>query len=348
MTRTTTSPDCPAQRPPLPAGRTTAKHLAERLGVATSTITRAFDKDSRISDALRERILGLAQEVGYTPNALARSLNRRKTGIIALVMGGMSNPFYPALLEALSLKLRQTGRQLLLFVVPPGGDADALTPQLLQYQVDGIVVTAARLSSHMSTLCGHQGVPVVFVNRRVEAANVWSVCCDNQRMGMAVAEYLMTRNRRACAFVSGDPGISTTSDRLRGFEEGLALHGLRLVACAPGGYTFDGGREAAAHLFAAGQPAVDAVFCANDLMALGVLSYLRLNTSLRVPEDVAVVGFDDIDDAARPENDLTTVHQPVAEMVDCAIRLLDEGPPNGSLDEALREVSGWLVPRSSA
>jgi DNA-binding LacI/PurR family transcriptional regulator len=221
-------------------------------------------------------------------------------------------------------------------------------PQLLQYQVDAIVVTAARLSSHMSDLCGRQGVPVVFMNRRVEDPTVWSVCCDNERMGAVVAEYLVGKNRRACAFVSGDPDISTTADRLRGFERGLAAHGQRLVACVQGGYSYEGARAAAARLFAAGQPSIDAVFCANDVMALGVLSHLRLNTTLRVPEDVAVVGFDDIGAAAYPEYDLTTVHQPLDEMIDCALGLLDAGRPNGSVAEALREIPGRLVMRSSA
>lgn len=346
MTRDRADEDFPARRPP--AMRVTARDLAQRIGVATSTITRAFDTQSRISDKLRERILTMADELGYRPNAIARSLNKRRTGIVALVMGDMANPFYPALLEAFSLKLRQTGRQLLLFVVPPGGDADELMPQVLQYQVDAVVVTAARLSSHVADLCARQGVAVVFMNRRVDDPTVSSVCCDNERMAAEVADYLVRQQRRACAFVSGDPDVSTTADRLRGFEHGLAMHGQRLVACVEGGYTYEGGRQAAARLFSAGQPAIDAVFCANDVMALGVLSHLRMNTSLQVPEDVAVVGFDDIRSAAWPENDLTTVHQPVNQMIDCAIRLLGERHPDGDASQALFELPGRLVIRSSA
>lgn len=328
--------------------RVTAKDLAQRIGVATSTVTRAFDAQSRISAKLRVRILTMADELGYRPNAIARSLNQRRTGIVALVVGDMANPFYPALLEEFSLKLRQTGRQLLLFVVPPGGDADELMPQLLQYQVDAIVVTAARLPSHMADLCARQGVAVVFMNRRVDDPTVWSVCCDNERMAAEVADYLVRQQRRACAFVSGDPSISTTTDRQRGFEQGLTAHGQSLVACVQGGYTYEGGQAAAARLFSAGQPTIDAVFCANDVMALGVLSHLRMNTRLHVPEDVAVVGFDDIRAAAWPENDLTTVHQPLSQMIDCAIRLLGSGRPGDGVDQALHEVPGRLVLRSSA
>ncbi|NUU38223.1 LacI family DNA-binding transcriptional regulator [Pseudomonas sp. C2B4] len=340
--------DSTAGNAPTQAVRVTARDLAQRIGVATSTVTRAFDANSRISAKLRERILAIADESGYRPSAIARSLNQRKTGIVALVVGDMANPFYPALLEEFSLKLRQTGRQLLLFVVPPGGDADEMMPHLLQYQVDAIVVTAARLSSHMAELCARQGVAVVFMNRRVEDPTVWSVFCNNQHMAAEVANYLVGQQRRACAFVSGDPGISTSADRLCGFEQGLAMHGQRLMACVQGGYTYEGGREAAARLFSAGQPAIDAVFCANDVMALGVLSHLRMNTTLRIPEDVAVVGFDNIRAAAWPENDLTTVHQPVSQMIDCAIDLLGEGRPDTSVIQALHELPGRLVIRSSA
>ncbi|MGJ7513772.1 LacI family DNA-binding transcriptional regulator [Pseudomonas baetica] len=348
MTRDSTAGEASAQRSTTGVERVTARDLAQRLGVATSTVTRAFDAHSRISAKSRERILAMADELGYRPSAIARSLNQRRTGIVALVVGDMANPFYPALLEEFSLKLRQTGRQLLLFVVPPGGDADEMMPHLLQYQVDAIVVTAARLSSHMADLCARQGVAVVFMNRRVEDPSVRSVCCDNQRMAAEIAEYLVGQQRRACAFVSGDPSISTTADRLRGFEQGLARHGLNLMARVQGGYTYEGGREAAARLFSAGQPVIDAVFCANDVMALGVLSHLRMNTHLRVPEDVAVVGFDDIRAAAWPENDLTTVHQPVSQMIDCAIRLLGEGRPDAGVIQALHELPGRLVIRSSA
>lgn len=329
-------------------GRVTARDLAKRIGVSTSTISRAFDKHSRISDELRQRILAMADDLGYRPNAIARSLIQRRSGIVALVVGDMANPFYPEALEEFSLQLRLSGRQLLLFVIPRGSDADELMPQLLQYQVDAIVVTAARLSSRMSGLCARQGVPVVFMNRRVEDPTVWSVCCNNEHLGMEVAEYLMAQKRRACAFVAGDPGTSTTTDRLRGFERGLAAHGQRLIACVHGGYTDEGARIAAAELFGRGIPTVDAVFCANDVMALAVLGYLRTNTSLRVPDDVAVIGFDDIRAASYPENQLTTVHQPVSEMIDCVIGLLDKGHPQGGISGALREVPGRIVFRSTA
>src|SRR5262245_8717339 len=111
--------------------RVTAKDLAEQLGVATSTVSRAFDSESRISDALRQRIVALADELGYRPNAIARSLNQQRSGIVALVMGDMANPFYPEALEEFSLRLQQANRQLLLFVVPTGSEADDLMPQVL-------------------------------------------------------------------------------------------------------------------------------------------------------------------------------------------------------------------------
>lgn len=325
--------------------RVTARDLAEHLGVAVSSISRAFDDDSRISSELRQRIISLADSLGYRPNAIARSLNQQRTGIVALVMGDLGNPFYTEALERFSMQLQQVGRQLLLFVVPAGGDADELIPHLMQYQVDAVVVTAARLSSHIAAQCMRQGVPVVFMNRRVEDSKAWSVCCNNQHMARQVADYLVSTGRRACAFVAGDPGISTTTDRLRGFEQGLAAHGLCLIACELGGYSFEGGLRAAARLFGPSGPAIDAVFCANDVMALGMLSHLRQHPTFRVPEDVAIVGFDDIRAAAYAENDLTTVRQPLAAMIDQVIRLIAEGCPT---THGSHEIPGQLIRRSSA
>ncbi|RJF91855.1 LacI family DNA-binding transcriptional regulator [Noviherbaspirillum saxi] len=337
-----------ANPPAIGRVRVTAKDLAVRLGVATSTVSRAFDSGSRISDDLRQRIISLADEMGYRPNAIARSLNQQRSGIVALVMGDMANPFYPEALEEFSLRLQQAHRQLLLFVVPKGGEADDVMPQVLQYQVDAIVVTAAKLSSRTSELCARQGIPVVFMNRRVDDPMVWSVCCNNESMGVMVAEYLVKKDRKVCAFIAGDMNISTTVDRLRGFERGLAANGQKLLANVQGGYTYDGGFAAAGELFAKGKPLVDAVFCANDIMALGVLGYLRQNTSLDVPKDVAVVGFDDIRAASYPEYNLTTVRQPVGEMIDLAIGLLRTGHRPGSIHAVLQEVPGQLILRGSA
>jgi DNA-binding LacI/PurR family transcriptional regulator len=332
--------------------RVTARDLAEQLGVATSSVSRAFDNDSRISAALRERILALADELGYRPNAIARSLNQQRSGIVALVMGDMSNPFYPEALEEFSLRLQRADRQLLLFVVPKGAEADSVMPQVMQYQVDAVVVTSAHLSSKTSEMCARRGIPVVFMNRRVDDATVWSVCCNNESMGMTVAEYLAKAGRKTCAFVAGDADTATTRDRLRGFQRGLAANGLEPALAVPGNYTYEGAYAAAAELFGEGrgpaQRRADAVFCANDIMALGVLGYLRSQTTLRVPEDVAVVGFDDIRAAAYPEYNLTTVRQPVAEMIDLAIDLLSAGHRPGSVHAALQEVPGRLVLRGSA
>lgn len=252
-------------------GRAAAKQLAERLGVVTSTITRAFDEQSCISGELRQRSLAMVDEIGYRPNAIARLLSQRRSGSVALVTGDMSNPFYPASVREFSLRLRQTGRQLLLF-----WSGRRATPVRS--------FPATRAFPPRLTACAGSSAVWSYT------ASAWLPACQGD-----------TPTRE------GEP--------------------QRLDCLAP---------------------AADALFCVKDVMALGVLSHLRVNTSLRVLLDVAVVGFDDIRDAAYPENSLTTVLQPVGAMIDCAIQLFDEGRPGGSVAEPLREVPGWLVLRSSA
>ncbi|WP_050463459.1 LacI family DNA-binding transcriptional regulator [Herbaspirillum autotrophicum] len=329
-------------------GNVTAKDLSNMLGIAQSSVSRAFTPDSRISDELRQRIIALADEVGYRPNAIARSLNTKSSGIVALVMGDITNPFYPEVLEAFSYRLQKEGKQLLLFVVPPGRQADDVMPQVLQYQIDAVIVTSAHMSSRTADMCCRRGIPVIFLNRRVKNNSVWSVCCNNARMGESVADYLVERGYRRCAFIAGAANTSTSSDRRRGFVKALGRHGLTLAASLDGHYTYEGGYAAAHALFRNQKNDVDALFCANDIMALGALDYLKHVAKLAVPHDVAVVGFDDIRAAAFPAYNLTTVRQPTQEMIDVTMRLLAEGAPPDQAGKALHEVGGQLITRGTA
>lgn len=326
----------------------TAVDIAKKLGVAQSTVSRAFSPSSRISDTLRVQVLEMASSLGYRPNAIARSLLTAKSGIVALVMGDIGNPFYPELLEQLSVRLREAGMQLLLFVIPKGQSADDVLPEVLQYQVDGILISSARLSSHSAQICQGRSMPVVFMNRRVDDDSTWSVCCDNFAMAREVAHYLAGKGYRSPAFLSGESDTSTATDRLAGFQAGLREHGLTLRQCVDGSFSYESGFTSAKQLFSSRRKNVDSLFCANDIIALGALSYLRHVKGLSVPKDVAVVGFDDIRSASYPEYDLTTVRQPVAAMIDTAIGLLREGRSASSGDNTLIECHGQLVIRSTA
>ena len=155
----------------------TSVDVARAAGVSQATVSRVFAPGSRIAGSMREKVLAAAVALGYRPNAIARSLASQRSGMIGIVMGDMRNPFYPQVLELFSDRLRRTGRQVLLFTVRDGETVDDLLPELLQYQVDGVVIASANLSSGMARSCAALGTPVVVFNRVNKDAEVAAVCC---------------------------------------------------------------------------------------------------------------------------------------------------------------------------
>jgi len=328
-------------------GPVTAKDVARQIGVSQSAVSRAFTKDASISAKMRARVLRAADRLGYKPNAMARTLITRRSGIVGIVMGDMTNPFYPEVLELLSKRLRQGDLQTLLFNVPQGREVDDELPLLLQYQVDAVIITSATISSRMARICAARGISVVLFNRYVPGSDVHGVSCDNYEGGRLVARYLVDRGHKRLVYVAGKRDTSTTMDRERGFSDQLAEYGLSLWGREEAvEYSHAEGRVAALRLLK-GRELPDAIFFANDIMAIGGLDAIRSELKLRVPEDLSVIGFDDIEMSGWPSHSLTTVRQPVAEMIEKAVTLLDSSTA-GKLPQArIHLIAGSLVERGS-
>ncbi|MBX6323455.1 MAG: LacI family DNA-binding transcriptional regulator [Rhodospirillaceae bacterium] len=325
----------------------TAKDVAREIGVSQATVSRAFTKDASISPEMRRRVMQAAERMGYKPNAMARTLITRRSGIVGIVMGDLTNPFYPEVLELLSKRLRQDNRQTLLFNVPPGEEVDHELPLLMQYQVDAVIITSAIISSAMAKLCAARGIPVVLFNRYVPGSGVHAVSCDNYEGGRLIARYLVERGHRRLVYVAGKQNTSTTMDRERGFTDQLAELGLALWGREDAtDYTHEQGREAALRLLR-GRRRPDAIFFANDIMAIGGLDAIRDEVGMRVPEDVSVVGFDDIQMAGWPSYSLTTVRQPIGAMVEKTAQLLDLLTRDKVSKPRTHFIPGELVERSS-
>lgn len=338
------------QRPPRPAAHPPTTYDVARLaGVSQSAVSRTFTPGASVAPATRARVLEAAEALGYRPNLIARSLITRRSRIIGVAVGYLHNQFYPRVLEALSDRLQAAGYHLLLFTAPQDGDADPQLEEVMRYRVDGLVLASATLSSRLAAECKANGVPVVLINRTTRGAGIESVTGDNLAGGRAIAEFLVAGGHERFAFVAGLANSSTNRDRERGFREGLAAHGVKRIERAVGNYDFEQASKAADALFAgrrARRP--DAVFCANDHMAIAVMDAIRHRHGLRVPEDVSVVGFDDAGPASWPSYQLTTFSQPVEAMVDATVRLLESRLAKPDLPPRRVVVPGELVVRSSA
>jgi DNA-binding LacI/PurR family transcriptional regulator len=324
-------------------GLPTQQDIARAAGVSQSAVSRVYG-GGRVAASTREKVLRTADALGYSRDAIARSLVTGQTTIVAMVIGDIHNPFYPYALEKFSTRFTAAGRQILLFAVPRGQSVDDVLPQALAYRVSGIIIASAELSSNATRMCQEHNIPLVLFNRYVAGSTAPRISCDNRAGGRLAADHLLSLGRKRLAYVGGLATTSTNRDRKRGFIERLKRRGHQLALAVDSEYSYEWGFEAAHRI--AQHEGVDAIFCANDVIAMGLLDGLRLAGTGRVPEDIAVIGFDDIPAAAWPGYSLTTIRQPVDSMVQAALKMFTAGGTDAA-DQRAANLPGELIIRNS-
>ena len=302
--------------------KVTSLDVAKRAGVSRSAVSRVFTPGASVSERTASKVREAANALGYRPNVLARAMLTGKSKIIGLVVAYLDNHFYPTVLELLSEALEREGYHVLVFMAAHSADdVEDVVSQILDYQVDGLILASVSLSSDLADRCRASGVPVVLFNRKLEAEGELAVVSDNRMGGRLAAEHLISLGRTRIGHIAGWEGASTQRDREAGFMEGLRTAGLGLFAREVGDYRLPRAKEAARRMFdTPDRP--DAVFVANDYMAFGVMDVLRSELGLRVPGDVALIGFDDVPSAAWPAYGLTTIRQHAEAMVATAVEAL--------------------------
>lgn len=302
--------------------KVTSLDVAKRAGVSRSAVSRVFTPGASVSERTASKVREAANALGYRPNVLARAMLTGKSKIIGLVVAYLDNHFYPTVLELLSEALEREGYHVLVFMAAHSAeDVEDVVSQILDYQVDGLILASVSLSSDLADRCRASGVPVVLFNRKLEAEGELAVVSDNRMGGRLAADHLISLGRTRIGHIAGWEGASTQRDREAGFMEGLRAAGLGLFAREVGDYRLPRAKDAARRMFdTPDRP--DAVFVANDYMAFGVMDVLRSELGLRVPDDVALIGFDDVPSAAWPAYGLTTIRQDAEAMVSTAVEAL--------------------------
>lgn len=327
----------------------TSFDVARLAQVSQSAVSRTYTPGASVSEDTRKKVETAARKLGYRPNAIARTLITRRSRIIGVVMSYLENQFYPVVLEKLSQRLQRDGYHVLLFIADTR-QTDAVLAEILQYQVDGMVMASTAISSALALRCKEAGIPVVLFNRTSRSSeNTSSVTTDNRQGGYLVGEYLASTGHQRIAYVAGQEDTSTNQDREAGFRAGLAQSGRTLFARASGNYDFDDARRATRTLFdvdAALRP--DAVFVANDHMALAVMDTLRIELGLRVPQNVSVVGFDDVKQAAWGSYQLSSVVQDADAMIEATASLLLQEMDGAMQNHALVLPTRLVLRQSSA
>lgn len=317
----------PASRRGADRGQTpTLDEVARLAGVSRATASRAINGGNRVSPAALAAVEAAVESLGYTPNPAARSLVTRRTDSVALVVPEpdervFSDPFFVHTLRSVNRVLAPRDLQLVLLLARPGDEERRMLRYLRRRHIDGAVVVSHhsgdRLAEHLASL----GLPCAFVGRPWSGADkVPYVDTDNTAGARLATEHLVERGCRRIGTIAGPVDMAAGIDRLDGWRSAMQAAGLPADAVEHGDFTEPGGARATDALLAA-HPDVDGLFVASDLMAAGALGALAA-AGRRVPDDVAVVGYDDLGVAERCTPPLTTVRQPLSEMAEQAARLL--------------------------
>jgi DNA-binding LacI/PurR family transcriptional regulator len=302
----------------------TSIDVAREAGVSQSAVSRAFTPGASIAPDTRERIIVAAEKLGYRPNPLARSLLRGRSNIVGVGVGDLSNPFFVQTLQLLSDALDAAGLRLMLFPARGGGGDARPEPsihEILHYRIDALVLLSVSPASDLAEQCRRAQVPVIHYNRTTPARDASCVVGDNEGGARAIAAHLLAGGHRRLAFLAGTPESSTNAQREAGFANYLAEQGAEAPLRECGDYAFEASMAATRRLLTR-RDRPDAIFCANDTMALAAITVARHEFGLDLGRELSIAGFDDVPMAAWPGFALTTYSQPAARMVAETLRLI--------------------------
>lgn len=326
------------------------RDVAKLAGVSLTTVSRAFTSPELVSDEVRQRVAAAVKSLNYTPNLNARSLRRRSTGIVIVLLPDIGNPFFSTLLKSIEETARNAGRAIL--VGDTGKDfelAATYAQQLDAQRADGMILLNGFLpfQDEFSGTIAQARHPIIVVSERIPGSGLPTVGIDNVAAAREVVEFLVKAGHRRIGHIGGPRDNILTAQRLQGYSEGLAAVGLdvRNELIHYGDFSIESGRTAARLLLHVA-PRPTAIFAANDEMAVGAIIELKSH-GLRVPEDMSVVGFDDIEFANSYDPAITTVRQPRRDMGQIAMKLIIDCLENRPLETIDVVLPHQLIVRRS-
>jgi LacI family transcriptional regulator len=332
-----------------PRRRVTINDVADRAGVSVTTVSMALSGQRPVSEETKARVLQVIAELGYRPNAIARSLRTRRTHTVALLVPDITNPFYPMLARGVDDTLATNGFRLFI----ANSDASPIKEreflkQAPASQVDGVIAAVFHLTGVDVDTLGAAGVPIVGLGDALAGPRIDTVVGDDETGAAATITYLLGRGHTRIGVIAGPAGVRVADARLRGARRAAkeAGHPIDPRFIERGDFTLADGEKAARSILERSE-APTALVCGNDLMAIGAMN-AALAMGLSIPGDVAVVGYDDIDAATLVAPRLTTVHNPAYAMGTAAAELLCSRLERPSMRRRRIVVSHQLVARESA
>ncbi|WP_296639989.1 LacI family DNA-binding transcriptional regulator [Roseinatronobacter sp.] len=301
----------------------TLRDVAVRAGVSRSAVSRTFTEGASVSAKTRAKVEKAAAELRYSPNAIASSLTTGRTKLIGLVSNNFHNPLFLEVFDLFTRGLQERGLRPLLVNLSNETDPANSVRMLRQYSVDGVIVASSTLPPSFAEAFRDAGVPVVHsFGRYTTSPHVHVVGIDNIACGRMAAEALIARGHSSIAFLGGPEKATSTQDRAGGFLDALSRHpDIKVGISYASAYSFDAGRAEMQRLLQS-TPA-EAYFCGDDVLSIGALSAIR-DAGLRVPDDIGIIGLNDMEMARWENINLTTIRQPVAQIIGASIDLAVE------------------------
>ncbi|WP_416831543.1 MAG: LacI family DNA-binding transcriptional regulator [Erythrobacter sp.] len=325
----------------------TSYDVARHAGVSQSAVSRCFKPGASVSRKMRARVEKAAKELGYEPNAIARSLITKRSNLVAILISNLTNLYYPEVLAELTQKFSAQGMRVLLFSLQSEADAHDVLQQIWPYRVDG-VVAAAELSIEEIREFEKRDVPLVFYNRHLSGAPVSSICCDQEEGARQLVNGLYGAGHRKFAILAGPPESAVGIERKSAAMERLEELGVEDFPVLEGDYSYRSGFDLADKLATSKGGPPDALICANDVMAIGAIDAMRTKHGLNAPEDISVVGFDGVGPSGWESYKVTTIRQPVRRMVEATVSLMMSMIEDPQATHEKRVFSGMFQRGNSA
>lgn len=323
----------------------TSSSVAKLAGVSQSAVSRCFTKGASISNRTKLRVIEAAKKLGYKPQSFSNnSLSLDEGGLVGVILPYITNRYYPEVLIELHEALRVSGYRILLITTDDGEELDdnLIQPYLKEKLV--AIVSATKPTDAFVENCLAKQIQLIAFNRNWKIPTLSSVACDHKYGGEAAAEHFVNNGHTKIGMVEGPIGSFVSKERCKGFKNYLNnLDKIKLFH-ERGNFTYEGGLDSANKLL---KNNITALFCADDIMAFGCVDYIKKNTKLNIPEEIEVIGYDDISSANWHSYNLTTIRQPVRQMSKLVTQIIDDNIKDPELEPINHLIQGKFIYRNT-
>ena len=296
----------------------TSRDVARLAGVSQSTVSRALNgaaTESKVKEASYNKIRQVAEQIGYRPNLLARSMISGKSNIIGLVIGDKLGPFYQSVITEFIKQTQLQGKNCLVFQLDKRQKIEDILEKVLQFQVEAIVVTAPALSQASAEVCSTAQVPLILFNRFQEGLDSNMVYTNSYQGATLAAQHLLSANHQHFGYIRYHEDTAEEEEKARAFKDFLNKNGITKIHEIKAEYTYESGYQAFLELYT-NHPQITALFCTSDLMAYGAMDAAREEIRLKIPEDLSVIGYDNLPMSQWKSYQLDSIAQPIIQLVD--------------------------------